>query len=185
MAAKRGLRTIKKVAKVVREASSKNPPFWSSAFFYVAPAIGGYAVTRLAGRAARTYLAPRWPQARRFLPVAGSVLAGGALFAAVSYVGALKKYRVQVMAGVGVALAQSLLLAVAPQFGWLFDMGGSRPALPVAPQAALTSQDAELDALEAQAVAQMPVPAAGEPDAFGEPEAMDDDLGPGWGSPLN
>jgi hypothetical protein len=197
MAKKRGLKMITKaVKKTVRAASAKNPPFWSETFFVVAPAVGTYVVTRLAGRAARAYLGPRYPKARAYIPLAGSLAAAGAMYFACTQVSDLKKYKTAVLVGSGIAITQSLLLAVAPQLGWLFDVGAPRAALagPTRAQQPLLAADAALDRLEAQAAAQAPVEEAdasqeelaGADGGLGADELGPEDLAAaGWVSPLN
>lgn len=191
MAKRRGLQTFRKAVKsTVRAASAKNPPFWSEAFFAVAPAVATYAVTRLAGRAARIYLGPRYPKMRPYIPLAGQLAAAGVMYFACTKVSDLKKYRTAVLVGSGIAVTQTLLLTVAPQLAWLFDLPGSTRALG-APRPALTAAsaaDARLDALEA---VQAPVGAVedaeeelGDAPAEEMEELGGEELGEGWASPL-
>jgi hypothetical protein len=186
MAKKRGLKMFTKAVKrTAREASSKNPPFWADAFYVVAPAVASYAVTRLAGRASRVYLGRRYPQLRPYLPMAGSLVAAGAMYYATTKVSDLKRFKTSVMVGAGIALTQTLLLQIAPQLAWLFDLPAPTRALG-AGTGAMTPQraaDAALDRLEAQAG----VSAAVEDEAApGEVEDLggDEGLAEGWESPL-
>jgi hypothetical protein len=190
MPKKRGLRMLTKTVKrTVREASSKNPPFWAEAFYVVAPAVASYAVTRLAGRASRVYIGRRYPKLRPYLPLAGSLAAAGVMYYATTKVSDLKRFKTAVMVGAGIALTQTLLLQVMPQAAWLFDLptpsralgGGAQPATP------LLAADAALDRMEAQAAGQASV---GEVvDEVASDEAGDDlggaeGLADGWESPL-
>lgn len=195
MAKKRGLAFFKKaVKKTASAAASKNPPFWADVFYAVGPGVASYAVTRLAGRAARTYLSSRFPKARPYLPLAGSAAAAGVLYLAATKVSAMKKYQTAILVGAGVALTQSAILTMAPQLGWLFDVGAPPRALaPVRGPTSLLASDARLDAMEAQqeaiqasTSAQQAVAEAEEVGDLGDAGDLGDvgELGEGWSSPL-
>ena len=110
------------LVKNVREVASykSNPvvaPLMEMATIYVAPALAGYAVTRVAGRMVRSFVEPKFPKLATFSAVLANAAAFGALWYASSKVKSLSNYQAGLLAGSGVALAQTIINALLPGLG--------------------------------------------------------------------
>ena len=123
--AKKGL-----VASFVKKSlANKNPGEFikstklaQDAVTYIAPAIVGYVAARSVGRVARNYIGARvgskWQR-----PI--QILANALTLAGVWYAGSkfssLSKYRAGLIAGAGIATAQSIIEWLMPKLNWAFD----------------------------------------------------------------
>lgn len=121
-----------------REIASykKNPvvaPLMEMAVVYIAPAVAGYAVTRVAGRMVKSFVEPRFPKLATLSAVLANAATFGTLWYASSKVKSLSNYQAGLLAGSGVALAQTVINALLPGLGRIiFD----QPPVFVAPTSA-------------------------------------------------
>lgn len=92
-------------------------PLWNMTTTYVAPAVVGYATTRVVGRLVRNLVAPRFPKLAGASNIAASVGTLFGLWYLTSKVKSLSNYQAGVLAGSGIAAVQSLISALMPKLG--------------------------------------------------------------------
>lgn len=119
------------VSKFIKGAVAKRNPVEAvksskvvgDALTYIAPAVAGYAVARTVGRVTRNYIAPRFknPVFVKPLQILGNATALAALWYLSSKWRSISKYRAGLIAGAGLATAQSVIELVFPKLGWVFD----------------------------------------------------------------
>ncbi len=100
---------------------------------FVAPAAGGYVVTRIANRAARTYVPLKFPRLGRHAGPLASLVALGGAYLACKKIKQLTDHETAILAGVIIAVVQSIIQSYMPGLLWMFDM--NQPSLPAPKQA--------------------------------------------------
>lgn len=98
---------------------------------FVAPAAGGYVATRIVGRLARGMTAKRWPRfsSKHASPLAGLLTLAGAYLAS-KKVRFVANYEAPLIAGVVIAVLQSIIQSYFPSLLGLLDMSPLSVALP-------------------------------------------------------
>lgn len=89
-------------------------PLWNLTTTYIAPAVAGYATTRIVGKLVRNYVEPKYPKFGAASNIAASVGTLFGLWYLTSKVKSLSNYQAGVLAGSGIAAIQSLLTAIMP-----------------------------------------------------------------------
>ncbi|MEK9208141.1 MAG: hypothetical protein AAB922_06655 [Patescibacteria group bacterium] len=113
----------KHVAKRNPEEAIKSSKLYEDALTYIAPAAIGYIAARAAGRLARNVLGKRFnnPLFLKPIQILGNAATLAVLWYGASKISALRKYRLGLISGAGVAVVQSLVEFLMPKINFLFD----------------------------------------------------------------
>lgn len=115
------------VGYVKAAAAHRKHPIVVGLFQYVAPALGGYVAVHTVGRIARGLAAKRWPQYATYVACGTKLATAGLIYYASGKVAFMKQHREAILAGVGVAIFESLLRNLLPGMAWAID-GPAPPA---------------------------------------------------------
>ncbi len=110
----------------------KNPAGLSAMATFVGTGFGGFAVTRATSRIMGTAIAKKWPRAAKHAAALIAVGVAGAAWFWGDRIKALAKYHTPIVAGAGIAAAQTLIQTYVPRYGWLIgspleEGGGTTP----------------------------------------------------------
>ena len=106
---------------VKKVAAHKKNRFVAIALEYVAPAVGAYAVTHTVGRMAASVAAKRWPAHAHYVGLGAKLATAGLVYYASDKVGFMKARREAILAGVGIALFESLVRLMLPGMTFVLD----------------------------------------------------------------
>lgn len=109
------------VGFVKQVAAHKKNKVVSTLLTYVAPAIGAYAATHVVGRVAQAVAAKRWPAQARFVGFGAKLATAGLVYYASDKISFMKQHREAILAGVGVALFESLVRLMLPGMAFAID----------------------------------------------------------------
>ncbi len=113
----------KHVAKRNPEEAIKSSKLYEDALTYIAPAAIGYIAARSVGRLARNVIGKRFsnPLFQKPIQILGNAAMLAILWYGASKISSLRKYRLGLISGAGVAVAQSLVEFLMPKINFLFD----------------------------------------------------------------
>lgn len=85
----------------------------------VAPAVAGYAGTRLLGRIAMVQIGKRWPQLGRWANVIGTSIGFGATWLLGNRINPIERWHQPITIGAAIAAVQTVVQTALPQVGWM------------------------------------------------------------------
>lgn len=112
-------------------ASHKKNKIVDTLLTYVAPAVGSYVAIHTVGRMAHHFVAKRWPAYANHASFGVKLAAAATVYYVSDKVKFMKERREAILAGMGVALVESLVRLMLPGMAWAID--GPAPASRIAP----------------------------------------------------